>query len=86
MPYGKRRKKTPAGVKTPDSPSRRREPWTTITVRAATYAMLRELAEYWKCPVGQATTTCVEKEFKKLLWEQEHAQIMQKVGRHVPRA
>jgi hypothetical protein len=48
--------------------------------------MLRELAEYWKCPVGQAATSCVEKEFKKLLWEQEHAQIMQKVGRHVPRA
>lgn len=86
-PYGKRRKKTLPGVKAPTSPSRRKEPWVTVTLRAVTYAMLRELADFHKITIGNAASQCIEKEFKKLLWEQEQLKktTMGNV-KYVPRA
>jgi hypothetical protein len=68
------------------SPARRREPWTTITVRSSHYAMMRELAEMWGCPVGTVCMQLVEKEFQKTLWEQQQAERLKQVGAHAPRA
>lgn len=60
--------------------------WTAVTVRSHTYTMIRELSDYWDICIGDVINACVEKEFKKILWEQEHAKIVQKVGKYVPRA
>jgi|DEB19_MinimDraft_3_1074340.scaffolds.fasta_scaffold00179_4 hypothetical protein len=84
--YGKRRHaRQPGDPVKYVSPARRREPWTTVTVRSSHYAMMRELGELWQCSVGMVCMRLVEKEFKKVLWEQEHADKMKKVGAHAAR-
>jgi hypothetical protein len=80
--YGKRRKPSPPGAKVPKSPSRRPTPWTTLTIRSEHYAMLRELAEFYETTIGQVAMDLIERDFKKRLWEQQHAER----PRHVPRA
>jgi len=79
--YGKRRKPTPEGHKTPKSPSQRNTPWTTLTIRSEHYAMLRELADLNETPIGQAAMDLIEREFKKKLWEQQQAEKPTHVSR-----
>jgi aspartate/tyrosine/aromatic aminotransferase len=59
---------------------------TAVKVDPKTYFMIREMCDYWEKSIAEVIRTCVDKEYRKILWEQEHAQIMQKVGKHVPRA
>jgi len=85
--YGRRRKpRQPGDPVVHVSPARRREPWTTITVRSTHYAMMRELAEAWTCSVGMVCMKLVEKEFQKTLWEQQQAERLKQVGAHASRA
>lgn len=68
MAYGKRRKKRPLSqLKRPKSPSERKTPWVTLTVRAEHYTMLRELSEYNKCTIGMAAMILIEAEFMRVL-------------------
>lgn len=68
MAYGKRRKKAPYFArKKPKSPSRRKTPWVTLTVRAEHYAMLRELSDYNKCTISMAAMVLIEAEFMRVL-------------------
>lgn len=92
MPYGKKR--TPAKRKKhidpswrqPTSPSRRKEPWCTITVRRAAYAMMRELAEHHDTSIGEVLRELVEKEFHKTLWRVQQDTLIQKRGEKHDRA
>lgn len=59
----------------PTSPSRRREPWITITIRAAVYAMLRELSEHNNVSVGEVVRVMTEEEFRKTLWKIQQEQV-----------
>lgn len=68
MAYGKRRKKRPLYMlKKPKSPSQRKTPWVTLTIRAEHYAMLRELSEYNKCTISMAAMVLIEAEFMRVL-------------------
>lgn len=68
MAYGKRRRKRPVKeLKRPKSPSQRKTPWVTLTIRAEHYTMLRELAEYNKCTISLAAMVLIEAEFMRVL-------------------
>jgi len=81
MPYGKTRTSASAKKKqnpkwrVPTSPSRRKEPWITIVVKAPTYAMLRELAEYNGKSLGEVVRVMTELEFQKTLWRVQQEEI-----------
>jgi hypothetical protein len=51
------------------SPSRRKTPWATLTIRAEHYAMLRELAEFHNCTIGAAAMALIQTEFVRQLAE-----------------
>lgn len=64
----------------PTSPSRRKEPWVGVIVRAPVYAMLRELAEHYDIAMGEVVRRLVEPEFKKTLWRIQQEQIREQRG------
>lgn len=52
------------------SPSKRNTAWDTLIVRAKSYAMLKEIAGYYDVSIGQAAMDLIEKEFNRLLEQQ----------------
>jgi hypothetical protein len=86
MPYGKTRTSAAAKKKqnpkwrVPTSPSRRKEPWITIVVKAPTYAMLRELAEYNGKSLGEVVRVITELEFQKTLWKVQQEELKAQRG------
>jgi hypothetical protein len=52
------------------SPSQRDTAWATLIIRSKSYAMLKELADYYDVSIGQAAMDLIEREFNKLLEEQ----------------
>ena len=64
----------------PTSPSRRKEPWVGVIVRAPVYAMLRELAEHYDIAIGEVVRRLVEPEFKKTLWRIQQEQLREQRG------
>lgn len=86
MPYGKKRTsakekraKDPAW-RQPTSPSRRKEPWCSIIIRAPAYAMLRELADHNNISIGEVVRVLAEQEFQKTLWRIQQAELTAKRG------
>jgi len=83
MPYGKKRtaavkkKKKDPTWRVPTSPSRRKEPWISVIVKAPVYAMLRELAEYNEKSLGEVIRVLVEVEFNKTLWRVQQEELKQ---------
>lgn len=59
----------------PTSPSRRKEPWTTIILRAPVYTMIRELADHHDVAMGEVVRVLVEHEFKKTLWKIQQEEV-----------
>lgn len=49
------------------SPSRRRIPWATLTIRMEHYAMARELAEFHRCAIGAVVMALIQDEFIRQL-------------------
>jgi hypothetical protein len=86
MPYGKKRtsaaekRKKNSKWRVPTSPSRRKEPWITIVVKAPTYAMLRELAEYNGKSLGEVVRVMTELEFQKTLWKVQQEELKAQRG------
>ena len=84
MPYGTKRtpaarkKKRDPSWRVPTSPSRRKEPWISIIVKAPTYAMLRELAEYNGKSLGEVIRVLTEVEFQKTLWKVQQEELKAK--------
>jgi type III secretory pathway component EscV len=54
------------------SPSQRDTAWATLIIRSKSYAMLKEIAEYYGISNGQAAMDLIEREFNKLLEEQNN--------------
>jgi hypothetical protein len=52
------------------SPSKRDTAWATLIIRSKSYAMLKELADYYETSIGQAAMDLIEREFNKILEEQ----------------
>lgn len=59
----------------PTSPSRRKEPWTTIILRAPVYTMIRELADHHDVAMGEVIRVLVEHEFKRTLWKLQQEEV-----------
>lgn len=62
----------------PTSPSRRKEAWTTVIIRAHVYAMIRELADHHDIPIGEIVRIVIEQEFKKTLWKVQQEELRSK--------
>lgn len=78
MPYGKKHKpkKDPSPEwRKPTSPSRRKEPWIPIMLRAHVYAMVRELALHHDVSMGEVVRVIVEAEFQKTVWKLQQEEI-----------
>jgi hypothetical protein len=63
VPHRKRR-----GVK-PTAPVNIPNPWTTVIIRRTYYAMLRELALYYKQAISETVMKLIDEEFNKILKE-----------------
>lgn len=92
MPYLKKRKsavkkilKDPTWRK-PTSPSKRKEPWCSIIVRRAVYAMIRELADHNNCTIGEVLRVLIEQEFHKTLWKVQQERLNEERGEKHDRA
>jgi hypothetical protein len=52
------------------SPSKRDTAWATVIVRSKSYAMLKELSDYYETSIGQTAMDLIEREFNRILEEQ----------------
>jgi hypothetical protein len=52
------------------SPSKRDTAWSTLIVRERSYAMIKELAEYYGTSIGQTAMDLIERDFNRILEEQ----------------
>jgi hypothetical protein len=88
MTYGKRkpRKEYDPTWRKPTSPSRRKDPWMTVSLRAETYTMVRELADFNDKSCGEVIRDIVEKEFQKTLWKIQQETLEEKRGASHDRA
>jgi hypothetical protein len=69
MTYDKKKRRLPSWYNAPTSPVYRKEPWVTIIIRKAHYAMLREMAEYKGISVAGVAMEAIEVEFNRMLRE-----------------
>ena len=64
-------KKKPEGYVAPPSPKDRCTPWVSVTMRAEHYAMLRELGQYYRVPIGKMASSMILQRFLEILKESD---------------
>ncbi len=77
------RKKRPKGYVAPPSPSRRKTPWVSVSVRAEHYAMLRELGDFYEARLTSVVATLIAQQFVTVLETvdpEQAAQIRRELG------
>jgi hypothetical protein len=69
--YRRLKKIEGAKYKRPIAPRARTKPWLTVIIRAEHYAMLRELGQYYRVPIGKMASSMILQRFLEILKESD---------------